>query len=398
MRQAMKNVTHETICCCALNRIFGFEPALARCLMDNLGSASAVFSLSQNELHDILGPHSKYLPLITEAELENSEKELKGLESDEYDFISIGRSEYPEMLKECPDAPIGIYVRSRSDSAGIFRGKEMISIVGTRDLSLYGSEWCRKIVGAISDTGKKPVIISGLALGIDITAHMCAIDCGLPTIGVMATGIDDIYPHRHIGHARRIAEHPDSALVSDYPRGTAPMAINFLRRNRIIAGMSRATILVESKIKGGGMITANLAFSYDRDVFALPGRIDDLRSEGCNKLIRAKVAEPIGNLNDLTKALGLGESDDRHHIPITERVESFYSDRQCPCQVSDLVELAGLIASHRGITPDEICSNSGRPYTEVAAMVCLLESDGFIKVDLLQRCSVNYRPGTKESR
>lgn len=391
----MKDPNHEKICCCALNRIFGFEPAIAHSLVDNLGSASAVFSLKRDELQEILGPHSKFLSQISETELERSLKELKGLGDDEYDFITLYGPEYPDLLKECPDAPLGLYVRSHSAADEIFRNKDMISVVGTRDISLYGREWCLKLVSAIAEAGERPVIVSGLALGIDITAHLCALECGLPTIGVMATGIDKVYPFRHTDYARRITEAPGGALITDYPCGTSPVAVNFLRRNRIIAGMSKATILVESKVRGGGMMTANLAFSYDRDVFALPGRIDDLRSGGCNKLIHAKIAEPITDCISLMRSLGMTGGFREEKVPIQERIETFYSGKLPAERISSIVEIINLIAGNRGITPDEICARTNRQYTDIAALTCLLESDGFISTDLLQRCSLNVRPVRK---
>lgn len=392
----MKDLNHEKVCCCALNRIFGFEPVIAHSLIDHLGSAGAVFALSRDELQGILGPHSKFLPMLTGAELEKSRYELEGLDDEEYDFITLDSPDYPELLKECPDAPLGLYIRSRSAAHEIFSGRNMVSVVGTRDISLYGREWCIKLVSALAETGARPVIVSGLALGVDITAHLCALDCGLRTIGVMATGIEDVYPFRHSEYAGRIAESPGSALVTDYPKGTAPVAVNFLRRNRIIAGMSRATILVESKVRGGGMMTARLAFSYDRDVFALPGRIDDLRSGGCNQLIHAKIAEPIEDCVTLVRSLGMDGGSIRPQASLKERVKAFYSGKIPEERISFLIELASLIAARRGITPDEICSRTGYPYTDVAALTCLLESDGFICIDLLQRCSVNVRRVRKE--
>lgn len=394
----MRNLSHEKICICALNRIFGFEPATAHSLVDHLGSASAVFALSKNDLHEILGPHSKYYHLISEAELERSRDELAGLNPDEYDFITMDSPDYPTLLKECPDAPLGLYIRSRTASDDIFSGRDLISVVGTRDISLYGREWCAKLVSAIADAGAKPLIVSGLALGVDITAHLCALDCGVPTVGVMATGIDDVYPYRHSGYARRIAETPGCALITDYPRGTAPVAVNFLRRNRIIAGMSKATILVESKTKGGGMMTANLAFSYNREVFALPGRIDDVRSGGCNHLIRAKVAEPIEDCISLIRSLGMDTDAPRaRRIPLKERVREFYSGKMPAGRISLIVEVAKQIDTHRGITPDELSVRTGFQYTDIAALACLLESDGFISMDLLQRCAANVPKTRKEN-
>ena len=125
------------------------------------------------------------------------------------------------------------------------------------------------------------MIVSGLALGVDITAHAAALEGGLPTVGVSPVGIDDVYPRRHVPFVERMCATPGCALVTDYPPGTFPAAFSFIRRNRIIAGLAGSTVLIESRIKGGGMITARLAAGYGRDVFAVPGRIDDIRSQGC---------------------------------------------------------------------------------------------------------------------
>ena len=176
---------------------------------------------------------------------------------------------------DCPDCPIGLYIRSNSDIEEIFDDAPCISIVGTRDISPYGDEWCKRIVHSLAEAPIKPVIVSGLAYGVDICAHQAALDAGLRTIAVIPTGIDDLYPYYHRRIAERIASTPGCALISDFPLKTSPQAATFLRRNRIIAGLSAATILVESKQKGGGMITCSTAFSYGREAWVLPGRIGD---------------------------------------------------------------------------------------------------------------------------
>ena len=170
----------------------------------------------------------------------------------------------------------------------------------------------------------KPLVVSGLALGVDAVAHRTALENGLKTVAVMATGIDQIYPSQHQGLGEQIASTPGCGLVSDYPPDTQAVAINFIRRNRIIAGICKATLLIESKIKGGGMITAHLANSYDREVFALPGRVDDPYSQGCNLLIRQNLAEPIGDLAELMQKLSLGKTMLRRQADFVEAVREYY--------------------------------------------------------------------------
>ena len=375
----------------ALNRIFGYEPKLSHHIIDTFGSPEAVFSLSGNEMRSIFGPYSKYLPLINGQALENAEKELDRLTSDGYSILSICDSAYPELLKECEDSPVALYVRSGTDAGAIFNKHPAVSIVGTRDISPYGKEWCERIVSALSRSPIKPLIVSGLAIGVDITAHMAALCCGLPTVGVLPVGITDIYPLRHSVAAGKIAGSPGSALVTDYPPGTHPATFNFLRRNRIIAGLSRATILVESKAKGGGTMTARLAFDYGRDVFALPGRIDDIRSTGCNRLIKEEIAAPIDSLETLVESLGLGSVAD---LPPRVSVESV---RECYDGILDAEDrdaIAGIflaVKEHRGICPDELCRICNMDYARVSRLTGILENDGFIETDVLQRCTINAK-------
>ena len=202
----------------------------------------------------------------------------------------------------------------------------------------------------------------------------------------MATGIDDLYPSRNKDVGESIASTPGCALVTDYPPGTAAVRINFLRRNRIIAGICRATILVESKIRGGGMMTARLAASYGRDVYALPGRIDDPVSQGCNLLIRENVAEQIGDLGELIAKLGLGKADMSQKEDFRTEVEVYYKDRMSDSDYENVVRVALAVKAHRGISVDELCAKLKWTYSHVSRLVTTLECDGFISVDLLQHC------------
>ena len=243
----MKNY-EETISACALNRIFGFEPKIGLALLEHFGSATEVMKLNRKDQELLLGPHSKYIGMITPRAVDAAANELEQLAKKRIYFIGYTHEHYPHLLQECEDAPIGIYIRSNTPIESLFTPSQSIAVVGTRDLSLYGEEWCQKVVSSFANTPDKPLIVSGLALGTDICAHKTALDLGLPTIGVMATGPEQIYPWRNMDVAERIISAPGCALITDYPPGTAPLAIHFLRRNRIIAGLSHATLLIESKI------------------------------------------------------------------------------------------------------------------------------------------------------
>ena len=179
--------------------------------------------------------------------------------------------------------------------------------------------------------------------------------------------------------------------MTDYPPGTEPKAINFIRRNRIIAGICSGTVLVESKAKGGGMITARLAASYDRDLMVLPGRADDIRSQGCNELLREKLAEPVTDTVHFLDVLGLGSPARRRVAGFEEEVRARYSSSLPADELDDLMTVAGIIRRRRGITLDEICPEACMPYAKVARYAGMLEGDGLICTDLLQRCSINVK-------
>ena len=194
----------EKICNCTLSRIFGYEPRKGLELIRAAGSAAAVFDLKKEELLALTGPYSAFTSRINRRELDFTAAELERLEKRGCSYLEISDSRFPEMLKECEDPPLGLYIRSDSAVESLFDDSPHIAVVGTRDISLYGSEWCRKIVAALSKAKHKPVIVSGLALGTDITAHQAALEGGLHTIGVLPTGIDEVYPRRHEYAAERI--------------------------------------------------------------------------------------------------------------------------------------------------------------------------------------------------
>ena len=378
----------EKACLCALNRIFGFEPKIGQALISHLGSASAVFSMSSEQLSSLLGPYSKYKDKICIRAVEEAAKELSQLSRSGVTFCGITENHYPSLLKECEDPPVGLYIKSTTPLSDLWQ-EDRIAVVGTRDISPYGREWCTRIVSSFASTPARPAIVSGLALGVDIEAHKTALENGLPTIAVLPTGPDAIYPLRHRAQAERIASSPGSALITDYPPGTAPLAIHFLRRNRIIAGLSKATLLIESKIKGGGMMTCRLAFSYNRDVYALPGRIDDTRSQGCNELIRQKIAEPIVSAAGLAESLGLTLVQHPKAADFQTLLDRQYSGRIPTGDLTIIKDMVSLIRKNRGITLEEISASLGCSYPKTAELAGLLEIEDIIITDLLQRCSIN---------
>ena len=268
--------------------------------------------------------------------------------------------------------------------------------MGTRNATPYGLRQCEWLVQALSGVKEKPGVVSGLAFGVDICAHRAALCAGLPTWAVMATGVDALYPWQHRDDALRMEIQPGCALVSDYPLGTGALAIHFIRRNRIIAGLSRATLLVESKDKGGGMITARLAFDYGREVYAVPGRMEDACSQGCNRLIAEKVAEAVCTPGQWIDSLGFscsgrsavrpdacsGASDGRS---AGER----YAGRLPPADISLIVKMLALIRSDSGISFGQLAARLGCPEVKVSTLAAMLEADGLILADLLGRCRIH---------
>lgn len=385
----MDSEKRAIVCAIALNRIFGFEPKFSHSIISALGSAEAVFDMDREQLVQIFGPYSKYRDKICPASVEQAEEEYESLRARGFQMMSIFDGAYPALLKDCPDAPLVLYIRSQTPTTELFGKAPAVAVVGTRDMSPYGREWCMRLVGELAHAPVKPVIVSGLALGVDITAHLSALDAGLATIAVSPVGIDEVYPRCHSKHAARIASSPGSAVITDYPPGTAPLPVTFLRRNRIIAGLSGSTILIESRVKGGGMMTSRLAFDYGRDVFVLPGRVDDARSAGCNLLLREKLAEAITGTESICRQLGLGRSAGSRRRKPGELVRDCFADSLDEVTLQRLESILEAVRERRGISYEELCQVCLLPYREVSELAGMLESEALILTDMFQRCSIN---------
>lgn len=384
----MEGFFDESVCLCALNKVFGYTPKAGLALYRHAGSAGAVFRIPPAGLAQLLGPYADHAEQLGKEALRDAARELDETAACGARFIPFGAQDYPALLLECEDPPLGLYYKGGSPPEAVFDGRPAIAIVGTRKVTSYGREWCRRIVRALADTGEKPLIVSGLAYGTDGIAHIAALDYGLPTAGVMATGIDAVYPWQHRELARRIAQMPGCALLTDYPLRTAPVALNFIRRNRIIAGLCQATLVIESATRGGSLITARYANDYSRDVFALPGRIDDGRSAGCNRLIQEKMADIIADPESLAERLGLGRPKRRNRAELIGALRKRYGGTLPPDRLEILLETAATVRDRRDLTAEEIAARNGRSYTLVAEAAALLAADGIIEPDLLQRYSI----------
>ena len=370
----------ETVAACALNKLFGDHPKPILAQVEEAGSALALF---ENRLD--------------RSQLDWAVAELNNVRKGGFRFLSLFDEDSPPPLRDLPDPPFGVYLNGSTSPAEIFTLRPMVAFVGTRDLSPYGRAWCQKLVKGLADAPVPPSIVSGLALGIDGVAHQTALECGLPTIGVMATGIEEIYPRQHESLAMKIVRSPGGALLTDYPMHTTSMAWNFIRRNRIIAGLARAVVVVESKTKGGSLMTARYANDYGRDLYAVPGRLDDVRSAGCNSLIEAQMAHIVTSPEQLVDALGLGGTH-RHRgqggswvtyqagDPPEEILRARLTRHYGPG--SPLIPVAQAIQAERGIAAEALSARLHRPFPEILAAVGTLEADGIITTDLLGRCSL----------
>ena len=388
-KKSMK-VQEEKIYNYALSRIFAYEPLQARQLIEKTGGAAALFGLDDEGLEALLGPYHKLLPQLKNPGLESFARELEDICSKGFRYLCHYENDFPSLLNQCEDAPLGLFIQSESTDAQIF-SRELTAIVGTRDMSPYGAEWCGRIVHALSECKGKHSIVSGLAYGVDITAQTQALECGLPTIAVLGTGIGNIYPSAHNLYAEKIVRSPGSAIISEYPPVASVSNINFLRRNRIIAGLCGSTILIESRIKGGGMSTARLAASYNRNVYALPGRNEDTRSQGCNLLIHSNIAEAIIGCGELLKSMGLkksGKGSMGGPGRKSQSVREFYDGCMDRSGIVLCTTLYEYIRQHRGCSIEDAAADTGIEFRKALSIAHMLENDGFIDIDLLQNCMV----------
>ncbi len=383
--------TDERTALCALNKALGYVPAAGHVLLQRFGAAAPVFDLEGAALREALGPYREFADQLDGRLLEWAAGELDRIRSGGFRMIAYGEEDYPSLLAECEDPPLALYFNASSPPAAVFEIHPCIAVVGTRDISPYGREWCRKLVKAFAAAPVQPCIVSGMAFGADGIAHKTALDCGLGTVGVMATGIDEIYPWQHAQLADDMVHRPGCALLTDYPMNTSPVALNFLRRNRIIAGLCSAVIVVESKTKGGSLMTAKYAVDYDRELYALPGRIDDPRSAGCNSLIASNMARLITSLEELTGQLGLGKrvrgaggswNSGWTSARFRQHLEKTFGAG------SAAVAVGMAVKENRGIRADDLTALTGLPIGPVMEAIGLLEANGIITTDLLRRCAL----------
>ena len=348
----------------ALGMVPGIGNIIAKRILAHTGNAEAVFQLDRSSLLRLPGIGSLLADrILDKSVIERARKELDYIRKNRVDCYFYDEDDYPEKLAYCEDAPFVLYTRGRLNLGG----RKALSVVGTRRPTSHGLDECRKLVRELA--GKHPdlVIVSGLAYGIDHCAHKTALECGLETVAVLGHGLKFLYPSVH----RRTAEKIEAsgALVTDFPSGEKPERNNFVKRNRIIAGISEATVVVESGSKGGALITADLANSYTRDVFAFPGRTCDTASAGCNHLIKSHRAALIESHKDVEYVLGW-ESDEE----VKKNIQKTLFRELDPEEKSVML----VLESEGDSSVDLICYKTGFPVSRISGILLNLELSGLI--------------------
>lgn len=280
----------------ALQRVRGIGDINAKKLISHCGSAKNVLKEKRLNLEKINGIGSFTIQYLFDTEnIKAAEKELEYIQKNNIEVLYFSDENYPEKLKHCIDAPILLFKEGNFS----LKNNPIISIVGTRNITSYGRDFCEKLISDLKEYN--PIIVSGFAYGVDICAHKAAMKNDLQTVGVLAHGFEEIYPK---SHKKYVAEmHKNGGFLTDFWHNDEIIRENFLKRNRIVAGISEATIIIESADKGGSLVTADIANSYSRDVFAVPGRSTDNFSKGCNDLIKRNKAAILTSANDLVEML-----------------------------------------------------------------------------------------------
>lgn len=337
---------------------------LIKGLVSYCGGIKEVLEASHSKLKRAPGIGDTRAKEILESNaLERAAQELKFLEKNNITPLFYLDTDYPKRLLQCHDSPIMLYYKGNADLNML----RIVGIVGTRNATEYGRTVTEMIVEKLQS--HQVMVVSGMAYGIDIIAHRAALKYGLPTVGVLGHGLDRLYPSQHKSTADKMYSH--GGLLAEFPSGTLPDRENFPRRNRVVAGMSDATIVVETKIKGGSMITATLANSYDRDVFAVPGNIGLPCSEGCNYLIRTNRAAIMDSVDEFLEVM---RWTDKETTPAPPRQLQLITDLE-----PEETIIAQLLQQHNQLAIDELTFRARIPASQVAAALLGLELKGIVR-------------------
>jgi DNA processing protein len=335
----------------------------AKKLVETFGSATAIFNASKSDLERVehIG-EIKARSIKAFREFSRVEKEIIFIEKYGIRPLFLTDNDYPQRLLNCFDPPAMLYYKGKAN----LNASRIIAIVGTRNNTEYGKSFTEKLVKSLQPF--EVTVISGLALGIDTIAHKCSLKYGIPTIAVVGHGLDTIYPAENTGLARQMLN--NGGLLTEFMSKTKPDKHNFPSRNRVVAGLADATVIVESGIKGGSNITASLAWSYNRDVFAVPGRSIDTKSAGCNKLIRENKAILLDDPQQFVETLGWTDKPLKRDV-LQKTLFIELSD--------DEKSIVELLTKNEISFIDEINIRSGMSSSTVAAALLNLEMKGIVK-------------------
>ncbi len=354
----------------AFSMLKGVGTITAKTLLTHFGTPENLFNTSEQELKKN-GVTQKIIESLqcAPALLARAEKEIEFVKKKELQTTFITESSYPFRLKECVDAPILLYSKG---NIGNLNARKMLAIVGTRRITEYGKKVCRDLVEEISQKYPDAVIVSGLAYGADGCAHKSAIEFGLKTVGIVAHGLDIIYPPAHVNLVKKMLEH-DGSVCTEFLTETNPDRQNFVKRNRIVAGLCDATIVIESGEKGGSLITAEIASSYNRDVLAFPGRKGDEFSAGCNKLIKTNKAAMIESVEDLEYVLGWESK-----IDFSKQIVSpdLFAQMELTADEQRIFE---LLKRNETLHINQLSIEMGLPMSKISPLLVGLEFKGIVK-------------------
>jgi len=354
----------------ALTRMTGFNFSTALQLYRELGSGKAIYD-HRNDIKDVLPSCTDRLARSLknwEVPLARASQEMEFIQKHHIQTLCYGDECYPQRLMECPDAPIILFYMGNAD----LNSRHIIDIIGMRRCTTYGQDLVRRFVSDLRQLCPDALIVSGLAYGIDICAHRHALQQGFDTVGILAHGLDELYPPSHRDTAKEMLSH--GGLLTEYMSETRADKMNFVKRNRIVAGISDATLLVESASKGGGLITARIAQDYNRSVFAFPGSVDAPTSAGCNMLIRDNVAQLVTSAEDLVHAMGW-QNDALLRQAKTEGIE-----RSCFPDLNDEEQLVVDALSKFGdLQQNQLSVKANIPIGQLTALLFQLEMKGVVK-------------------
>lgn len=364
----MDSSTKETIAMMALTRVGYYNLTGILDFYKHAGSATAIID-HRNDVREVIPDASpKLVERIRdcEAHIHRAEEEYEWTQQHGVRILRWGDDAYPQRLAECADAPLILYYKGTADLNQI----RVINIVGTRHCTIYGQDIVRHFIDGLREIcGNRMLVVSGLAYGVDIAAHRNALEKGFETVGVLAHGLDDLYPPRHRETAKRMLT--QGGLLTEYMTRTNADKMNFVRRNRIVAGMCDATVLVESAAHGGGLITCGIAQEYGREVFAFPGNINQEYSEGCNNLIRKNGATLITSAKDFAESMGW--LDDRR----LERAQKEGIERQMfPDLSPDQQRIVETLQKTNDLQVNMLSNMTGLSVGKVAAEMFELEMKG----------------------